>query len=74
MTIDIETYLEGFPGNKNMETGKKPSLRRGEMAFIFAIIFGLVLGILIKRIRIGILIGLVLGFLIVFTGWLRVRK
>jgi hypothetical protein len=57
-----------------MSTSKKPSIRRGEMAFIFAIILGLVLGILIKRIKIGILIGLVLGSFIVFTGWLRTRR
>jgi hypothetical protein len=52
----------------------QPSVRRGEMAFIFAIILGLVVGILIKRVRIGILIGLVLGFLIVITGWLRTTR
>ena len=50
---------------------QKPSVRRGEMAFIFAIILGLLLGILIKKIRIGILIGVVLGIIILFTGWLR---
>jgi hypothetical protein len=54
--------------------GKQPSIRRGEMAFIFAIVIGLVLGILIKRVKIGILIGLVLGFLIVMTGWLRTTR
>ncbi len=52
----------------------KPNIRRGEMAFIFAIIIGLVVGILIKRVRIGILIGLVLGTIIVFTGWLRTTR
>jgi Kef-type K+ transport system membrane component KefB len=57
-----------------MSTERKPSVRRSEMAFIFAIVIGLVVGILIKRIRIGILLGLVLGGLIVFTGWLRVKK
>jgi len=57
-----------------MSDTKKPSLRRGETAFIFAIIIGLVVGILIKRVRIGILIGLVLGFCILFLGWTRVNK
>jgi len=50
---------------------KKPDIRRGEMAFIFAIILGLVIGILIKKVRIGLIIGLILGTFIVFTGWLR---
>jgi len=53
---------------------KKPSIRRGEMAFIFAIILGLVLGILIKRVRIGIILGLILGSAIVLLGWQRVNK
>ncbi len=53
---------------------QKPSIRRAEMSFIFAIIIGLVIGILIKRVRVGILIGLVLGVLIVFTGWLRTTR
>lgn len=57
-----------------MNTNRKPSIRRGEMAFIFAIILGLLLGILIKRIRIGIMIGLGLGLLIVLTGWLRTTR
>ena len=50
---------------------QKPDVRRGEMAFIFAILIGLAVGILIKKVRIGILIGLVLGIMIVLTGWLR---
>jgi Mg/Co/Ni transporter MgtE len=50
---------------------QKPDVRRGEMAFIFAIVLGLAVGILIKKVRIGILIGLVLGIMIVLTGWLR---
>ncbi|MBN8879345.1 MAG: hypothetical protein J0I32_17490 [Sphingobacteriales bacterium] len=54
-----------------MATEKKPDVRRGEMAFIFAIVLGLLLGFFIKRIRIGLMIGLVLGLLIVFTGLLR---
>jgi hypothetical protein len=54
-----------------MQTGKKPNVRRGEMAFIFAIILGLVIGILIKRVRLGILLGLMIGGSIVFLGWLR---
>jgi hypothetical protein len=53
---------------------QKPSVRRGEMAFIFAIILGLVLGILIKRVRLGIILGLILGSAIVFLGWLRINK
>ena len=58
-----------------MAQERKPNIRRGEMAFIFAIIIGLVVGILIKKVRIGILIGLILGTLIVLTGWLRtIRK
>jgi hypothetical protein len=57
-----------------MSDSRKPSLRRGETAFIFAIVIGLLIGILIKRVRIGILIGLVLGFCIIFLGWTRVNK
>lgn len=57
-----------------MTDERKPSIRRGEMAFIFAIIIGLVVGILIKRVRIGILIGITLGVLIVLTGWLRTTR
>lgn len=54
-----------------MNEKQKPDVRRGEMAFIFAIVLGLAVGILIKKVRIGILIGLVLGIMIVLTGWLR---
>jgi len=50
---------------------QKPDVRKGEMAFIFAIVLGLAIGIMIKKVRIGILIGLVLGIMIVLTGWLR---
>ena len=57
-----------------MPQEKKPDVKRGEMAFIFAIILGLVIGILIKKVRIGLLIGLVLGIVIVFTGWLRTNR
>lgn len=57
-----------------MNNSKQPSVRRGEMAFIFAIVIGLVIGILIKRVRIGIIIGIVLGFLIILTGWLRTTR
>jgi hypothetical protein len=57
-----------------MADQRKPDVRRGEMAFIFAIILGLALGILIKRIRVGIMIGIVLGFLIILTGWLRTTR
>jgi hypothetical protein len=54
-----------------MSTDRKPDIRRGEMAFIFAIVIGLLLGLAIRRIKIGILIGIALGLLIVFTGALR---
>jgi len=53
---------------------QKPSARRGDMAFIFAIVLGLVLGVLIKRVRLGIILGLILGSAIVFLGWIRVNK
>lgn len=57
-----------------MNNERKPSVRRGEMAFMFAIVLGLMLGIFIKKIRIGLILGLILGGLIVFTGWIRVNK
>ena len=57
-----------------MSKSDKPSVRRAEMAFIFAIVLGLLLGIFIKRIRVGLLIGLVLGVLILMTGWLRATR
>jgi len=57
-----------------MAKQQKPDVRRGEMAFVFAIVLGLVIGILIKRVRVGILIGIVLGFVIVLTGWLRTTR
>ncbi len=57
-----------------MVNERKPSVRRGEMAFMFAIVLGLLLGILIKRVRVGILIGMALGILIVLTGWLRTTR
>lgn len=57
-----------------MAAPQKPDVRRGEMAFIFAIIIGLVVGVLIKKVRVGILIGLVLGIIIVLTGWLRTTR
>jgi uncharacterized membrane protein (UPF0136 family) len=57
-----------------MSTENKPSVKRSEMAFLFAIVLGLMLGIFIKKIRVGLLIGLILGGLIVFTGWLRTNK
>jgi len=53
---------------------RKPSVRRGEMGFIFAIIVGLILGILIKRVRLGILLGLIIGIVIVFLGWTRANR
>ncbi|MBN8687653.1 MAG: hypothetical protein J0M10_11555 [Chitinophagales bacterium] len=57
-----------------MAETRKPDVKRGEMAFIFAIVLGLALGIMIKKIRVGILIGLVLGIMVVLTGWLRSRR
>jgi hypothetical protein len=57
-----------------MNQERKPSIRRGEMAFIFAIILGLVVGIFIKRIRIGLLIGVVLGLIIVVLGASRASR
>jgi hypothetical protein len=54
-----------------MAEDRKPSARRAEMAFIFAIILGLAIGIMIKRVRLGILLGLLIGGTIVFLGWLR---
>ncbi len=57
-----------------MNTERKPSIRRSEMAFLFAIVLGLLLGIFIKKIRIGLIIGLILGGIIVFTGWLRANR
>ncbi|MET0394193.1 MAG: hypothetical protein ABW019_13690 [Chitinophagaceae bacterium] len=57
-----------------MNDRRKPDLRRGEMAFIFAIVLGLLVGLFIKRIRVGLLIGMVLGLFIVFTGLLRSKR
>ena len=57
-----------------MSTQKKPGIRRGEIAFIFAIILGLLLGILIKRVRLGLLLGAGLGLVIVFLGVMRSSK
>jgi len=57
-----------------MAEQKKPSLRRGEMAMIFAIILGLVLGLLVKRVKLGIILGLIIGVIIIFLGWTRVNK
>jgi hypothetical protein len=54
-----------------MSTEKKPNLRRGELAFIFAIVLGLLLGLLIKRVRVGLLLGVGLGLVIVFLGTSR---
>jgi hypothetical protein len=54
-----------------MSKEQKPNVRRGEVAFIFAIVLGLLLGIFIRRIKIGILVGIALGLLIVFSGLLR---
>ncbi len=57
-----------------MSEERKPSIGRGEMAFIFAIVLGLAVGILIKRVKVGILIGIVLGFFIVLTGWMQTKR
>jgi len=57
-----------------MAEQKKPSLRRGEVAIIFAVVLGLVLGILIKRVKLGIILGLIIGGAIVFLGWTRANK
>jgi len=57
-----------------MNTERKPSIRRGEMAFIVAIILGLVVGVLIKRVRLGILLGLIIGGAIVVLGWWRATR
>jgi hypothetical protein len=57
-----------------MNTERKPSVRRAEMAFIFAIILGLVVGIMVKKVRLGILLGVLLGGTIVFLGWLRSNR
>ncbi|MCZ2460069.1 MAG: hypothetical protein LC128_10660 [Chitinophagales bacterium] len=54
-----------------MASEKKPDIRRGEVAFIFAIVLGLLLGIFIRRIKIGLLLGLALGLVIFFLGALR---
>ena len=60
--------------DKPMENNRKPNIRRGELAFIFAIVLGLLLGIMIKKIRIGLMVGVALGLIIVFTGWLRTNR
>ena len=57
-----------------MKEERKPSVRRAETAFIFAIVLGLLLGIFIKKIRVGMLIGVVLGVLLLMTGWLRTTR
>ncbi len=57
-----------------MAQQKNPSIRRGEMAFIFAIVLGLVLGVLIKKVKLGIILGLIIGIAIVFLGWTRTKR
>jgi len=54
-----------------MKTEKKPDIRRGEIAFIFAIVLGLLLGLFIRRIRVGLIVGVGLGLIIVFLGATR---
>ncbi|MDP4264912.1 MAG: hypothetical protein Q8941_20455 [Bacteroidota bacterium] len=51
-----------------MSTERKPDIRRGELAFIFAILLGLLLGLFIRRVRVGLLLGIGLGLIIVFLG------
>ena len=58
----------------DMSNEKKPDVRRGEIAFVFAILLGLAIGIMVRRVRIGIIIGLILGLMIVLTGWLRTTR
>jgi Kef-type K+ transport system membrane component KefB len=55
-------------------SAEKKSSSREEISLIVAIVIGLILGILIKKVRIGLIIGLVLGGMLLFTGWLNVRK
>ena len=55
-------------------TENKKGLRKGEVAYIFAIVFGLIIGILIKRIKIGLMIGLVFCILIALSGWVRMTR
>ncbi len=55
-------------------TENKKGLRKGEVAYIFAIVFGLIIGVLIKRIRIGLMIGLVFCILIALSGWVRMTR
>lgn len=57
-----------------MPEEKKTGLRKGEVAYIFAIILGLVIGILIKRIRVGIMIGLVLCVLMGLSTIMRFTR
>jgi mannose/fructose/N-acetylgalactosamine-specific phosphotransferase system component IIC len=51
-----------------MNKERKPDIRRGELAFIFAIVLGLLVGIFIRRIRVGLIIGVALGLIIVGLG------
>lgn len=53
---------------------KKPGIRRGEWAFIFAIIIGLALGILIKKVKYGLLFGFILGVLLLLSSWIRLTR
>ncbi len=53
---------------------KKQGLRKGEVAYIFAIVLGLIIGVLIKRIKVGIMIGLVLCVLMALSGWVRFTR
>ena len=53
---------------------KSKGIRRGEMAFMVPIVIGLVLGMLVKRVRLGLVLGLIVGSMIVFLGWIAVKK
>ena len=57
-----------------MSTGPKQGLRKGELAYIFAIILGLIIGVLIKRVRVGLMIGLVLCVLIGLSTIFRLTR
>lgn len=53
---------------------KKTGLRKGEVAYIFAIVLGLVIGILIKRVKVGLMIGLVLCVLMGLSTIVRFTR
>jgi hypothetical protein len=57
-----------------MREEPKKGLRKGEVAYIFAIVLGLIIGVLIKRIKVGLMIGLVLCIVIGLSGWVRFTR